>query len=121
MIPVNTRIRLARLVLPLAAFFASPALADAIASQDAASHIGESATVKGRVSITFMPSGEVYLDLDGQGDNAPLSAYVSRWNRPRFQDLARLDGRMVEISGWIGAFRARPEIFLQDPGQITTK
>ena len=121
MMPDDTRIRLAQLALALAALSASPALADAIASQDAASHIGERASVKGRVSITFMPSGEVYLDLDGQSDSAPLSAYISRWNRPRFQDLARLDGRMVEISGLIGAFRARPEIFLQEPGQIAVK
>ena len=79
------------------------------------------ATVKGRVSVTFMPSGEVYMDVDGQGDNAPLSAYISRWNRPRFGDLTRLDGRRVEISGRIGVFRARPEIFLRNPEQLTVE
>ena len=113
--------RLIQLVLLSALPAASPALADPIASRDAASHIGEIATVKGRVSVTVMPSGEVYLDLDGQGDNAPLSAYVSRWNRPRFGNLSGLAGRTVEISGRIGAFRARPEIFLQDPGQIIAR
>lgn len=114
----KTLISLALLPASLAV---SPALADPIASRDAASHMGETATVKGRAFITVMPSGEVYLDLDGQGDGAPLSAYVSRWNRPRFQNLSNLNGRTVEISGRIGVFRARPEIFLQYPEQLTVQ
>lgn len=109
------------LTLLPACLAASPAFADPIASRDAASHIGEIATVKGRVSVTMMPSGEVYLDLDGQGDSALLSAYVSRWNRPKFQDFSRLSGQTIEIFGRIGVFRARPEIFLYDPGQITPR
>lgn len=112
----RTLISLALLLWP-----ASSALAATIASQDAAAHFGQMATVTGRAFVTLTPSGEVYLDLDGQGDKAPLSAYVSRWNRPRFQNLSSLNGQIVEISGRIGVFRARPEIFLQDPGQILVK
>ena len=114
----KTLISLALLPASLAV---SPVLADPIASRDAAGHMGETATVKGRASITVMPSGEVYLDLDGQGDSAPLSAYVSRRNRPKFPDLSGLNGRIVEISGRIGVFRARPEIFLEDPGQVAVQ
>jgi hypothetical protein len=63
-------------------------------------------------------SGEIYLDLAGRGDGAPVSAYVSRWNAARFPDLDGLDGKIVAVSGAIGSFRYRPEIFLTDPGQI---
>ena len=105
----------------LAALIASPASAEPIASKEAPWHIGETETVKGRASVTFMPSGEIYIDLDGRGDGAPISAYISRWNRARFPDISSLDGRTIEISGQIGSFRYRPEIFLQSPEQIAAK
>ena len=65
-----------------------------------------------------MPSGEIYLDFDGSGDRSPLSAYVSRWNAARFRSIVDLDGKVVAITGEIGSFRYRPEIFLTDPSQI---
>jgi len=112
---------LTRLALLAAALGAAPALADSIASKDAGQHIGETTTISGRAAVTVMPSGEVYIDLDGQNDSAPFSGYVSRWNRGRFQDLLALDGKMVEISGQIATFRNQPQIFLQDPAQIRAK
>ena len=97
---------------------AGPACAETIRAEDAWDHFGEYVTVEGRAHIQRMGSGEIYLDLDGSGDYAPLSAYVSRWNAARFSDLDALNGRTVEITGEIGSFRYRPEIFLTDPGQI---
>jgi hypothetical protein len=104
-----------------AALLASPALAEPIASRDAAAHVGETVTVKGRASFDLMPSGEIYVDLDGQGDNAPISGYISRWNRGNFQYISNLDGKVVTISGRIAIFRDRPEIFLFDPAQIAAQ
>src|SRR5260221_10702792 len=97
---------------------AAPACAETIRARDAIGHIGETATVEGRASIQRMGSGEIYLDLEGRGDKAPLSAYISRWNAARFSDVDDLNGKIVEITGEIGMFRYRPEIFLTDPGQI---
>ncbi|HWU54656.1 MAG TPA: hypothetical protein VN175_04080 [Rhizomicrobium sp.] len=100
------------LVLPSAAF------AEAIPAEEAPYHVGETATVVGRASIQKMATGEIYLDLEGRGDGAPLSAYVSRWNAGSFADIAGLDGKVVAITGEIGAFRYRPEIFLTSADQI---
>ena len=104
-----------------AVLLASPALAEPVASRDAAAHIGETVAVKGRASLAPMPSGEIYVDLDGQGDNAPISGYISRWNRGNFQYISNLDGKVVTISGRIAIFRGRPEIFLSDPAQIAAR
>lgn len=97
---------------------AGPAGAETIRAKDAFAHFGEVVTVEGRAHIQRMGSGEVYLDIDGSGDGAPLSAYVSRWNAARFPGIGDLNGRTVEITGMIGSFRYRPEIFLTDPSQI---
>ena len=104
-----------------AVLLASPAPAEPIASRDAAGHVGETVTVKGRVSLDLMPSGEIYVDLDGQGENAPFSGYISHWNRGNFQYISNLEGKVVTISGRIAIFRDRPEIFLTDPSQIATQ
>jgi hypothetical protein len=98
-----------------------PAWAETISARDAVGHIGETATVEGRVSIFRTRSGEIYLDLEGSGDGAPLSGYVSRWNAARFRDIGDLSGRTIEITGAIRTFRYRPEIYLTDPGQIAAK
>jgi DNA/RNA endonuclease YhcR with UshA esterase domain len=100
---------------------APPALGAPISADQARAHIGETATVTGQVSLHRTRAGETYLDLDGSGDGAPLSAYISRWNAVKFQDAAKLDGKQVQITGRIATFRGRPEIFLTDPGQIAIK
>jgi hypothetical protein len=93
----------------------------ALTAEQAQAHIGEIATVEGRVHVNRTPGGETYLDIGLNGPGAPFSAYVSRWNRVKFQDVDRLDGKIVQITGEISTFRDKPEIFLTDPGQISIK
>jgi hypothetical protein len=80
--------------------------------------VGETATVQGRASMERTRAGEIYLDVGGTGEGAPVSAYISRWNAAKFPDVAKLDGGCVQITGRISTFRGRPEIFLTDPSQI---
>jgi DNA/RNA endonuclease YhcR with UshA esterase domain len=93
----------------------------ALKADQAEAHIGQTATVEGKVSVSRTPSGETYLNIGGTGNSAPFSAYVSRWNRSEFQDVDRLDGKNVQITGRISTFREKPEIFLTDPSQIAVK
>jgi len=93
----------------------------ALKADQAQAHIGQTATVEGKVSVNRTPSGETYLDIGGNGASAPFSGYVSRWNRGKFQDVDKLDGKTVQITGRISTFRDKPEIFLTDPGQIAVK
>jgi len=93
----------------------------ALKADQAEAHIGETATVEGKVSIHKTQAGETYLDIGGTGTAAPFSAYVSRWNSVHFKNVDKLDGKKVEITGQISTFRGKPEIFLTDPGQISAK
>jgi hypothetical protein len=107
----------------LLAVFLFPAMTgsawcETIPARDAPDYYGQSVTVVGRANVQRMGSGEIYLDLGGSGDGAPVTAYVSRWNAGQFFDIGRLDGKLVAVSGDIGSFRYRPEIFVTDPGQI---
>lgn len=93
----------------------------ALSADQAKGHVGESATVEGKVSVQRTRDGETYIRVDGQGTEAPMSAYVSRWNKVKFQDVDKLDGMNVQITGRISTFRGKPEIFLTDPSQISAK
>jgi hypothetical protein len=93
----------------------------ALKADQAAAHIGETATVEGRLSISRTSAGETYLDIGGSGSAAPFSAYVSRGNSGKFQDMDKLNGQNVQVTGQISTFRGKPEIFLTDPGQIAIK
>ncbi len=73
------------------------------------------------MAVDRMPSGEIYLDLDGNDQNAPASGYISRWNAIKFLDVDNLNGKTVDITGTITTFRKRPEIFVSDPSQIVAK
>lgn len=108
----------AMVVLALSLSSVTQALGETIPAEEAPFYYGQTATVVGRASVQTMPSGEVYLDLQGRGDGAPISAYVSRWNAGRFPGIANLDGKMVAVTGEIGDFRYRPEIFLTNASQI---
>jgi hypothetical protein len=107
-------------VLGALLFLPGPALALTIEARDAPDHYGQSVTVVGRASVQRMPSGEIYLDLEGKGDEAPISCYVSRWNAAQFGNIDRLNGKLVAVRGEIGSFRKRPEIFLTAFSQIAT-
>ena len=93
----------------------------ALKADQAAAHIGQTATVEGKVSVNRTAGGETYLDIGGEGTAAPFSGYVSRWNRGKFQDVDKLEGKTVQITGRISTFREKPEIFLTDPSQIAVK
>jgi len=92
-----------------------------LSADQAGAHVGQSATVEGKISVQRTRDGETYIRVDGKGPDAPMSAYVSRWNRAKFQDVDKLDGKNVQITGQISTFRGKPEIFLTDPGQIAPK
>jgi len=92
-----------------------------LSADQALAHVGETATIEGKVSVQRTRDGETYIRVDGQGSDAPMSAYVSRWNKSKFQDVDKLDGKKAQITGQISTFRGKPEIFLTDPGQITAK
>jgi len=93
----------------------------ALKADQARAHIGKTATVEGRASVSKTPAGEIYLDIGGNGASAPFSAYISRANSAEFQDLDKLDGQIVQVTGQIATFRGKPEIFLTDPAQIAVK
>jgi hypothetical protein len=91
---------------------------------DAASHIGESATICGVVASAKFAAGSrsqpTFVDLDRPYPNAVFTAVIFGDDRPKFGAPERsLQGKRVCVTGQIRDYRGRSEIILSDPRQMT--
>ena len=106
------------------ALAAAPSLAQpqmpAIAAADAKAHVGQTVTVEGVVSeVHTAASGRAtFIDIGGRYPNNTFTAVIFS------RDVSNVDafnGKTVDITGPVRLHNGRPEIILDDPGQIKAK
>jgi hypothetical protein len=121
----GTTINPAKLVAALAALglWACPVSAANLRCEDAASRIGETATVCGvAASAKFeanVPSRPTLLDLEKSYPHAVLPRIYGD-NRSKFGiSETSLRGKRICVTRQIGDYREKPEIVLTDPSQLT--
>jgi micrococcal nuclease len=105
------------------ALSALPTSAATLAPGDAASRVGESATVCGVVAsakfAVYSRSQPTFLDLDRAYPNAVFTAVIFGSDREKFgTPEAALRGKRICVTGSIRLYRGRPEIILSDPAQL---
>ncbi|HYK82141.1 MAG TPA: hypothetical protein VEU55_03275 [Gemmatimonadales bacterium] len=111
----------------LAAFLAlagavAPAAAQerVVSDSQAASAVGETVTVEGTVaSVHVSRSGTVFLNFGRPYPEQTFSAVIFRTAAPGFPDPKQWQGRRVRVTGQVRLYRARPEIILTGPNQLT--
>ncbi len=110
------------LVLGLA-LTAAPALAETIAPNEAQGHVGQTVTVEGVVSeVHTAASGRAtFIDMGGRYPNNSFTVVIFSGNASKFPNLDALIGKTVDVTGSIRLHNGRPEIILNDPGQIEAK
>lgn len=97
--------------------------ADAISPAQAKDHIGETATVCGRVASTrYLDKSEkrpTFLNFDKPSPNQTFTAVIFGENRTRFgtPEITFRD-KNVCVSGAIAMFNGKPQIELTEPQQI---
>jgi hypothetical protein len=119
MIPV--RVLVASAVL---GFWAFRTTAATLSPEDAAGHIGETATVCGVVVSTEYEANEqnqpTLLDFGKPHPNATFSAVIYGENRAKFgTPETKLRGKRICVAGPISDYQRKPEIVLTDPSQLT--
>jgi hypothetical protein len=97
-----------------------------LATQDAADHIGEVATVCGTVASTnfaIRSKGQpTYLNLDRPYPNQVFTILIWGSDRPKFgTPETTLMAKRVCATGTIKEYRGKPEIVATDPRQLTTQ
>jgi exonuclease VII large subunit len=100
----------------------APALAGTIRAHDAASHIGETATVEGVVSdVVTSSSGTTFIDMDGVYPHNQMAAVIFAEDRERVGDLSHLEGKKVGLTGKVRKYHGRPEIIVHARWQISPR
>jgi hypothetical protein len=102
------------------------ASAASLTADEAAHHIGETATVCGTIASASYASHSkgqpTFLNFDKPYPNETFAAVIWATDRAKFRTPeSALLGKQVCATGVIQLFRGRPEIVLHDPSQLTQK
>ncbi len=107
------------------ALAAAPALAETqmITAADAKAHVGQNVTVEGVVSeVHTAASGRAtFIDIGGRYPNNTFTAVIFSRDVTKFSNVDALNSKTVDITGPVRLHNGKPEIILNDPGQIKTK
>jgi DNA/RNA endonuclease YhcR with UshA esterase domain len=118
--------RAADFALVIALTIATEALAVTnVAPADAIHHVGQTATVCGRVaSAKYVTTGKMptFLNLDQPYPNQVFTAVIWGAARPRFQPPPEtLQGKSLCVTGVINEYKSKAEIIVEDPVQIAVQ
>jgi len=109
------------------ALAAAPSLAQtqmpAIAAADAKAHVGQTVKVEGVVSeVHTAASGRAtFIDIGGRYPNNTFTAVIFSRDVTKFSNVDALNGKTVDITGPVRLHNGKPEIILNDPGQLKAK
>ncbi len=90
-----------------------------IAPEEAKNHVGEYATVRGKVfGVHVSQKGDVFLNIGAAHPNAPFTAVCFQQAIPT-EKLTALNGKTVSIRGKIKDYKGTIEIVLEKAEQIS--
>jgi hypothetical protein len=87
--------------------------------EEAAKHVGETATITGRVD-GFHQSGKgnIFLNMGGKYPNQAFTAFIPSASAAQFPRAQEYEGKTIAVSGKITLYHGKPEIVVNAPGQI---
>ena len=112
------------LALAAGIIFPVAACAATLSPEEAADHVGETATVCGLiVAATYLPQAPqapTFLDLGKPFPNQIFSAIIFGSDRPKFgTPETSMRDKSICVTGAIFLYQAKPKIILHDPKQLS--
>jgi|SRR5579859_2640352 len=93
--------------------------AGGLAPEAASSHVGETATIKGVIATVYRSrSGVTFLNMGGRYPDNIFTAVIFPEDETKFPNIRALNGKMVEINGFVRLYRGKPEIILRTANQL---
>ncbi|HEV2350706.1 MAG TPA: hypothetical protein VG028_12765 [Terriglobia bacterium] len=97
----------------------APATSGCVDFQQAASHVGATGCISGRLLRVFTSrGGNSFLDFCENYKDCPFTSVIFASDKNKFGDLGTLEGRQIEIQGSITSYQGRAEIIIHAPEQI---
>ncbi|MGH9343740.1 MAG: hypothetical protein ACRD19_08270 [Terriglobia bacterium] len=83
------------------------------------SHVGENGCVAGYVLRAYTSkAGNTFLDFCPDYRSCPFTSVIFASDHNKFGNLETLEGRQVELHGFISTYHDQAEIIIHDPQQI---
>ena len=99
-----------------------PSLPKVPITVEAAKHVGETATVKGRVDGVHQSSkGNIFLNMGGKYPNQAFTAWIPSASAGQFSNPQQYESKTVAVSAKITLYRGKPEITVTNVSQIIIK
>jgi DNA/RNA endonuclease YhcR with UshA esterase domain len=90
--------------------------------QEAAKHVGETATVTGKVDgFHHSGKGNIFLNMGGAYPNQAFTAFIPSASAGQFSNPQQYEGKTVAVSGKITLYRGKPEIIVNSSSQISAQ
>src|SRR5438094_2649581 len=90
--------------------------------EEAAKHVGETATVTAKVDgVHQSGKGNIFLNMGGKYPNQAFTAFIPSSSAGQFSQPQQYEGRTVSVSGKITLYHGKPEIIVNSPSQISAK
>ncbi len=89
-----------------------------ISATDAKEHIGAQAVVKGKIAEVNVGERVTRLNFEEAYPKSPFTAVVFPRNMNQFPEIEKLNGKTVEVSGKVTAYREHAEIVLTSSNQV---
>ena len=107
----------------LSSLFVSLLFAAYLTTREAHEHIGENATVCGKVYGGYYAASSngqpTFINLDGEYPHQLFTVVIWGENRGKFGPVERRwKGRRICVTGFIDAYRGIPQIVVDDPEQV---
>ena len=91
-------------------------------NDEAAKHVGETATITDRVDgVHQSGKGNIFLNMEGNYPNQAFTAFIPSSSAGQFSQPQQYEGRTVSVSGKITLYHGKPEIIVNSRSQISAK
>ena len=90
-----------------------------IRADEAASHVGETLTVRGVVAnVGTSRAGNTFINFGRPYPNQVFTAVIFKERTGLFPNVHALEGQEVHVTGQIRLYKGKPEIILESPSQL---
>ena len=98
---------------------AAPSFAATYYDSQASAHVGETATIEGRVTDTHISStGTEFMNFGGRYPNQDFTAVVFPTDAAQIGNVSQYAGKMVSVTGKIRLYKGKPEITVSTSDQL---
>ncbi len=91
----------------------------AVSTENAKNFVNKDTTVVGvATQVNTTKSGVTFINMDGKFPENKFSAIIYKDDSSKFEDVKKMEGKTIEVSGKIQEYNGKYNIVLKEPKQL---